>query len=159
MKVENENKTGKDTVEIGDIKRLIARRPLAARDSEGYEYAICPCCCTTVSNGENFFQFCPDCGQKIDWKIGEEDDPEKDRFPNVDAKPKFAPKAEWNIPEGAINFTSINCRPEDRFLISCGSCGKTSIVESTHVCYCPVCGPDTITPIVARKVTKVLVKD
>lgn len=137
--------------------REIAKRPLAARDCEGNEYAICPYCCETVSDGEYFFRFCPECGQKIDWKAEEENGfEEKEKYPSVDARVKFHPVEEWDIPEEALDFTGVNCKPEDRYLISCNSCGQTSIVDSSHHCYCPVCGPGSVTPIVVRKVTKVL---
>lgn len=138
------------------VKRIKPKRPLAAKASDGHEYAICPHCCETVSNGEYFFYFCPGCGQKIDWNTADQE--EKNKYPSVDAKVKFAPSKEWDIPECAINFAKINCNPEDRYLISCNSCGQISIVDSTHGHYCPICGPDTITPIVSRKVTKKLVK-
>ncbi len=136
-----------------------AKRPLAARDCDGREYAICPSCSRTVSDGEYFFRFCPDCGQEMDWKREESKTKESKKYPLIDAKVKFSPIEEWDIPEEAINFTGINCRPEDRFLISCNSCGQTSVVDSSHGCYCPVCGPDTIAMIVSRKVTKVLKKE
>lgn len=60
---------------------------------------------------------------------------------------------EWDIPDGTLDFTAFG-KPENRYLVRCGCCGNTSLVEGTHKRYCPVCGPDTITPIVVKKVTK-----
>ena len=60
---------------------------------------------------------------------------------------------EWDIPDGTLDFTAFG-KPENRYLVRCGCCGNTSLVEGTHKRYCPVCGPDTITPIVVKKVVK-----
>ena len=138
-------------------KRMQPKGPLAASDRDGNKYAICPYCSETVSDGSYFFYFCPSCGQKIDWNTADQE--ADDKYPSVDAKVKFTPAEEWDIPEGAINFAKIDCDPEDRYLISCNSCGQISIVDSSHGHYCPICGPGVITPIISRKVTKKLVNN
>lgn len=42
-------------------------------------------------------------------------------------------------------FCSVGKEPA--YIISCDSCGRRSVVSSDHKRYCPVCGPDAVTPI------------
>ena len=44
-----------------------AKRPDGGRDIDGNDYLICPNCCAIVADGEWTANFCPDCGQKLDW--------------------------------------------------------------------------------------------
>ena len=46
---------------------------------------------------------------------------------------------------GEMSFYGIGEKPE--YLIICGSCGNRSMVSAKHGRYCPVCGPDVVTPI------------
>lgn len=73
--------------------------------------------------------YCPSCGAKM--VTDSEEDPDCDL-------------QELNI----LSFTG-NKRPD--YVIECDSCGNTSAVCSDHKRYCPVCGPDVITPIRVRK--------
>lgn len=47
------------------------------------------------------------------------------------------------------NFCLLGKQPA--FIIECESCGKKSIVSDEHGRYCPICGPDVITPITVTK--------
>lgn len=53
------------------VERLKAKRPDGGMDIDGKDYLICPNCCAIVADGEWTAKFCPDCGQKLDWR-GEE---------------------------------------------------------------------------------------
>lgn len=48
-----------------------------------------------------------------------------------------------------LNFCGIGKKPA--FVIDCDCCGRRSIVSEEHKCYCPVCGPDVITPVTVTK--------
>ena len=48
-----------------------------------------------------------------------------------------------------LNLCNVGEKPA--YVIKCDSCGKTSLVSKYHKRYCPVCGPDTITPIEISK--------
>ena len=49
------------------VEKQKAKRPDGGRDIEGNDYLICPNCCAIVADGEWVANFCPDCGQKLDW--------------------------------------------------------------------------------------------
>lgn len=43
------------------------RKPLGGVDIAGNEYMICPYCSAIVEDGEWRANYCPDCGQAIEW--------------------------------------------------------------------------------------------
>lgn len=47
------------TVVRDDAEKQIPKNP---KDREGTTYAYCPCC-----GSNNIYEYCGDCGQKIDW--------------------------------------------------------------------------------------------
>lgn len=49
------------------VEKQKAKRPDGGRDIDGNDYLICPNCCAIVADGEWTANFCPDCGQKLDW--------------------------------------------------------------------------------------------
>ena len=49
------------------VEKQKAKRPDGGRDIDGNDYLICPNCCAIVADGEWVANFCPDCGQKLDW--------------------------------------------------------------------------------------------
>ena len=53
-------------------EKQTAAKPLGGKDIEGNEYAICRECSAILSDGEWFAQYCPDCGQKLDWREKEQ---------------------------------------------------------------------------------------
>lgn len=50
------------------VEKQKAKRPDGGRDIDGNDYLICPNCCAIVADGEWTANFCPDCGQKLDWR-------------------------------------------------------------------------------------------
>lgn len=50
--------------------------PLGGQDSEGNNYAICRHCSAIVSDGNFRFNYCPDCGKKVNWNFSEQPDKE-----------------------------------------------------------------------------------
>ena len=50
------------------VEKQKAKRPDGGRDIEGNDYLICPNCCAIVVDGEWVANFCPDCGQRLDWR-------------------------------------------------------------------------------------------
>ena len=48
------------------------KKPLGGADIAGNEYMICPNCSAIVEDGEWRADYCPDCGQAIQWKNLEE---------------------------------------------------------------------------------------
>lgn len=73
--------------------------------------------------------YCPSCGAKM-------------HFENEDMKDAEAQEMDL------LNYAG-NAKPA--YVIECDSCGNVSAVASDHKRYCPVCGPDVITPIRVRK--------
>lgn len=53
------------------VEKQKAKRADGGRDIDGKDYLICPNCCAIVADGEWTANFCPDCGQALDWS-GEE---------------------------------------------------------------------------------------
>ena len=68
---------GDDEIYKADIKALktalsalekqIPRKPLGGIDFAGNEYRICCECSAIVQDGEWRANYCPDCGQALDW--------------------------------------------------------------------------------------------
>lgn len=50
--------------------------PLGGQDIEGNNYAICRHCSAIVSDGNFRFNYCPDCGKKVNWNFSEQADKE-----------------------------------------------------------------------------------
>ena len=50
------------------VEKQKAKRPDGGRDIDGNDYLICPNCCSIVADGEWTANFCPDCGQKLNWR-------------------------------------------------------------------------------------------
>ena len=50
------------------VEKQKAKRPDGGRDIDGNDYLICPNCCAIVADGEWTANFCPDCGQKLNWR-------------------------------------------------------------------------------------------
>ena len=50
------------------VEKQKAIKPLGGKDIYGNEYDICRECSAIVSDGDWHAEYCPDCGQKIDWK-------------------------------------------------------------------------------------------
>ena len=53
------------------VEKQKAKKPLGGKDIDGKEYDICRECSAIVSDGDWHAEYCPDCGQKIDWKEDE----------------------------------------------------------------------------------------
>lgn len=49
------------------VEKQKPRKPLGGRDINGNEYEICLKCSAIVRDGEWRADYCPDCGQAIDW--------------------------------------------------------------------------------------------
>ena len=49
------------------VEKQTAAKPLGGMDADGNDYAICRECSAILSDGEWFAQYCPDCGEKVDW--------------------------------------------------------------------------------------------
>ena len=49
------------------VEKQKAKRADGGRDIDGKDYLICPNCCAIVADDEWKANFCPDCGQKLDW--------------------------------------------------------------------------------------------
>ena len=50
------------------VEKQKAIKPLGGKDIDGEEYDICRECSAIVSDGDWHAEYCPDCGQKVDWK-------------------------------------------------------------------------------------------
>ena len=50
------------------VEKQKAIKPLGGKDLDGNEYDICRECSAIVSDGDWHAEYCPDCGQKVDWK-------------------------------------------------------------------------------------------
>lgn len=60
----------KKAVEV--LERQIPKKPIGGIDFAGNEYRICCECSAIVQDGEWKANYCPDCGQALDW--GDNDD-------------------------------------------------------------------------------------
>lgn len=49
------------------LEKQIPRKPIGGFDFANNEYKICCECSAIVQDGEWKANYCPDCGQKIDW--------------------------------------------------------------------------------------------
>ena len=49
------------------VEKQTAAKPRGGEDADGNDYAICRECSAILSDGEWFAQYCPDCGEKVDW--------------------------------------------------------------------------------------------
>lgn len=49
------------------VKRMKPEEPLGGQDIEGNEYLICRKCCGIVQDGDWYADYCPDCGQAVEW--------------------------------------------------------------------------------------------
>ena len=49
------------------VEKQKAIKPLGGKDLDGNEYDICRECSAIVSDGDWHAEYCPDCGQKVDW--------------------------------------------------------------------------------------------
>ena len=50
------------------VEKQKAKKPLGGKDIDGKEYDICRECSAIVSDGDWHAEYCPNCGQKVDWK-------------------------------------------------------------------------------------------
>lgn len=50
------------------IEREKAKKPMKAIDESGIKYTACPLCGAVVQSDGFSFNYCPDCGQKLDWR-------------------------------------------------------------------------------------------
>lgn len=55
----------KKAVEV--LEKQIPKKPLSGIDFMGNEFRICCDCSAIVQDGEWEAQYCPDCGQALDW--------------------------------------------------------------------------------------------
>lgn len=55
------------------VDKQIAKKPLGGTDIDGNQYLICPECSQIVAADiiDYKVNYCPDCGQKIDWSVEE----------------------------------------------------------------------------------------
>lgn len=54
------------------LEKQIPKKPLAGIDFMGNEFRICCKCSAIVKDGEWRANYCPDCGQAIDWSENNE---------------------------------------------------------------------------------------
>lgn len=59
-------------IAIEALEKQIPKKPLAGIDFMGNEFRICCKCSAIVKDGEWEAQYCPDCGQAIDWSENNE---------------------------------------------------------------------------------------
>jgi len=59
-------------VAIEALEKQIPKKPLAGIDFMGNEFRICCKCSAIVKDGEWRANYCPDCGQAIDWSENNE---------------------------------------------------------------------------------------
>lgn len=55
----------KKAVEV--LEKQIPKKPISGIDFAGNEYRICCDCSAIVQDGEWKANYCPDCGQALDW--------------------------------------------------------------------------------------------
>ncbi len=63
---------------------------------------------------------------------------------------KFANKAEEKAPSSTLDFRTDR-NPKNSWVIRCNSCGFKTLVNTEHGKYCPICGPDVLTPVTAER--------
>lgn len=56
------------------VEKQKPKRPLGGQDIYGNEYKICRECSAIVEDGEWQAQYCPDCGQALDWNDWNEEE-------------------------------------------------------------------------------------
>ena len=56
---------------VETLKKQIPKKPLGGFDFANNEYKICCECSAIVKDGEWEAQYCPDCGQALDWSDNE----------------------------------------------------------------------------------------
>lgn len=49
------------------VEKQKAVKPMKAVDENGFEYKSCPYCGAVVQGAGWSFNYCPDCGQRLDW--------------------------------------------------------------------------------------------
>ena len=59
-------------IAIEALEKQIPKKPLAGIDFMGNEFRICCKCSAIVQDGEWRANYCPDCGQAIDWSENNE---------------------------------------------------------------------------------------
>ena len=59
-------------IAIEALEKQIPKKPLAGIDFMGNEFRICCKCSAIVKDGEWRANYCPDCGQAIDWSENNE---------------------------------------------------------------------------------------
>ena len=59
-------------IAVEALEKQIPKRPLGGFDFANNEYKICCECSAIVKDGEWEAQYCPDCGQAIDWSENNE---------------------------------------------------------------------------------------
>lgn len=59
-------------IAIEALEKQIPKRPLGGFDFANNEYKICCKCSAIVKDGEWRANYCPDCGQAIDWSENNE---------------------------------------------------------------------------------------
>lgn len=59
-------------IAIEALEKQILKKPLAGIDFMGNEFRICCKCSAIVKDGEWRANYCPDCGQAIDWSENNE---------------------------------------------------------------------------------------
>ena len=52
---------------ISGLDKQIPKKPISGIDFAGNEYRICCDCSAIVQDGEWKANYCPDCGQALDW--------------------------------------------------------------------------------------------
>lgn len=53
------------------LKKQIPIDPFVTKDSDGNECKICRKCCEILEDGEWRAEYCPNCGQRVDWEVEE----------------------------------------------------------------------------------------
>lgn len=53
------------------VDKQIGQKPLVAEDDYGTAWYSCSLCCGGLCNVRGFIDYCPNCGQKIDWEEAE----------------------------------------------------------------------------------------
>ena len=54
-------------IAISALEKQIPRKPIGGIDFAGNEYRICCECSAIIQDGEWKANYCPDCGQALDW--------------------------------------------------------------------------------------------
>lgn len=71
---------------------------------------------------------------------------------------KFLRNAEETGLTSTLDFR-MDRDPRNSWVILCNSCGIKTLVNTEHGKYCPVCGPNVLTPVTAERFKKIIKKE